>query len=168
MLCLRLQSSGCCRSFVFELKVLRQLRNGSRVCAWNWTGSDRTTLVLHCNAWSSYNELWQSFSSTLCSHRREIIETCCWRTSNGLWPRIWLKYWNCSRKPPLLSVGRSTSRCRSCCLWSPTSLPLPTSLRPLLTHLRRGTLPLFWSRDCQRSLTWMTSSCKALQSWPVP
>ena len=32
MLRLRLQSSGCCRSFVFELKVVRQLRNRNRVC----------------------------------------------------------------------------------------------------------------------------------------
>ena len=54
MLCLRLQSSGCCRSFVFELKVLRQLRNGSRVCAWNWTGSDRTTLVLQMAQWTGW------------------------------------------------------------------------------------------------------------------
>ena len=33
MLRLRLQSSACCRSFVFERKVVNQLRNGSRVCA---------------------------------------------------------------------------------------------------------------------------------------
>ena len=32
MLRLRLQSSGCCRSFVFELKVVKQLTNRYRVC----------------------------------------------------------------------------------------------------------------------------------------
>ena len=39
MLRLRLQSSGCCRSFVFERNVVNKLRNGnSLVCAWimNW------------------------------------------------------------------------------------------------------------------------------------
>ena len=39
MLRLRLQSSGCCCGFVFELNVVNQLRNGSRVCV--GLGADR-------------------------------------------------------------------------------------------------------------------------------